>query len=289
MNVRRFLKYIEESNIPKSIKHILCRVSSDNEGSVYLYYPKLFSEAFSLDELPKIDFLCIAAYLYYQSLIYLDSVLDENRVVTNFSFALTCQEEAIKILTDIFGANSIFWDYWNKRKKEHYEAMTIDKELYKKEVVKHQEYYKLADYKSALGKVAIDALHVLSNEKELNVYSKLIQSHKYFSIANQISDDIKDFKIDYNFKQFNWAYYRLKSECDDLGKQDIETLNKQLYLKGVAAKLSKEAIGLCDQAINELSSINADLLLWKGVLFKEKKGNKMAINEMDNYIKSLIA
>ena len=288
MNAEHFLRYIKQSYIPEKIKCTLSDITKSNKNSVYLYYPKLFAEAFSLYKHPKVDLLCVAANLYYHSMIYLDSILDENRATPNLLFVLTCHEEAIKILTDIFGKDSIFWSYWNNRKQEHYSATYIDKELYNKKIINAEEYYKLSDYKSAFGKAAIDALHVLSNKKYLKTYSALIQSHKYFSIANQMSDDIKDFKIDYKFKQFNWAYYRLRNHCD-IGKDDIETLNKKLYIKGIAIKLSKEAIKLCDQAMDELSLINADLLLWKQVLLREKKGNHMFIIETDNYIKSLEA
>ena len=287
MTVGTFLNHIKESAIPKKAKTIISdREFIDNNPRFYLYYPKLFSKAFSLEKNKHIDLLCIAGYLYYQSIIYLDTILDESRRMDRLPIALICQEESIKLLTSIFGKNSVFWKYWNKRKEEYFKAVSIEKKLLKKESVRNKDYYQLADDKEAFGKVAIDALFVLSGEKDLNTYSKLIESHKYFSIAYQINDDIKDFKVDYHIKQFNWGYYQLMKN-HHLNGGDIETLNKQLYLKGIASNLFKKATELCDKAINELSFIDSDL--WKDVLIENKNIFEMSVIEIDSYIKSLIA
>ena len=287
MKVETFLNFIEKAQVPEQAKQALSnREFIDKNPIFYLYYPKLFSNAFLLEKNEHIDSLCIAGYLYYHSIIYLDSILDEIKRVDRLPIVLTCQAESIKLLTDIFGKESVFWTYWNKRNEEYIKAIGIEKKLSEKKAVKNKDYYQLADYKAAFGKVAIDALYVLSGEKDPNTYSKLIESHKCFSIAYQIHDDIKDFKADYINKQFNWAYYQLMKN-HGLEEDNIEILNKQLYLKGVATHLFKKAIGMCNEAIKKLLSINAPL--WKDVLIENKIAFEKPAVEIDNYIKSIVA
>ncbi len=59
----------------------------------------------------------------------------------------------------------MFWEYWDKRKKEYYSAIKIEKELDFNNEVLFSIYEDLADKKSAFGKIAIDCLHILSNNK----------------------------------------------------------------------------------------------------------------------------
>ncbi len=103
-----------------------------------------------------------------------------------------CQEESIKLLTHIFGLRSNFWNYWNLRRKEYLQAFQMEKMLSKDSRHFSIDFYEnIAEKKAAMGKVAIDALHVLDREKNVETYQALLAGHEMFSIGLQLSDDFQ--------------------------------------------------------------------------------------------------
>ncbi|MEM0543887.1 hypothetical protein WFZ85_14840 [Flavobacterium sp. j3] len=251
-----------------------------NNPEFYQNYPSLFSNAFSINE-DYLDFLDISGYLYYQSTIYTDSLIDE-KDISKFLLITICQEESIKILSKFYGLEDNFWKLWNQRRNEYFQAVYIEKELYKKEVVTIEEFEILADQKSAFGKVAIDCLYSL-DKKSKNLYQKLLLSHKYFSVAFQLNDDIQDFKNDFQKGQFNWAIYLLKQE--NLESQNPDVLQKYLYIRGVSKKIYMLAIDYCDKSLDVIKDI--DVPSWKKVIADTKKALISSILEIDNYIELL--
>ena len=123
--------YINELSISNAIKENLALEEFARQNpSYYLKYPAIFNGVFGI-ETEKVDLLCISGFLYYHSMISTDCLYDEE-VDKNSSFYTflpviisTCQEESIKILTDIYGLKSEFWYFWNMRKGEFLKAMQI--------------------------------------------------------------------------------------------------------------------------------------------------------------------
>lgn len=89
--------------------------NSDKSPQYYQYYPRLFSTYYTDIEESVINALCDAGYIYYHSLLLIDSVVDK-KDFSNLLDILMYQEEAIKILSAIYGKDSEFWKYWNNRK-----------------------------------------------------------------------------------------------------------------------------------------------------------------------------
>ena len=123
---------METSEIISKVQLVEQLKSSDVSHQFYQYYPRLFSAYFEGLDPDLISELSDAGYLYYQSTLMLDSLIDDN----NFSFltkALSLQEESIKILTSIFGIDATFWGLWNQRKIEFFDAVKFEKSSIQKQ------------------------------------------------------------------------------------------------------------------------------------------------------------
>ena len=275
-----FLSYL--SNLHNNGELITDLEFIEDNPDFYLYYPKLFSSAFNTNEL-DLENLCIAGYLFYQSTLYLDAVIDTNDN-GKLNAAMICQEEAIKLLTSIFGINSNYWELWNTRRNEYLKAVYIEKSYSKsKSLVTIEKYGHLADLKSAFGKAALDALYILDGEIENATYNNLLESHKLFSIAFQINDDVLDFKEDFINGQFNWAIYT--TNIDDGEAIEIDKLKKLFYIRGNAKKLFSEAISYLNKALEKVKHIKVPL--WKTEVLNLKVKFQNSIVEIDNYLELL--
>lgn len=213
-NKEKVLRYIQEyiNNIPINTtfkEQILDFYFISNNPGYYIDYPFLFANAFEVEDEIILFQLSTAGFLYYKSTILLDRILDSNTSINKTLPLVTiCQEECVKILSSIFHLHSEYWELWNKRKEEFFNAFIIDYKTHA--IYSYEDYENLADWKSALGKLAIDALYLLSSRKDENIYKKALLAHKYFYCAFQAMDDILDFREDIDSKQFNIGYWALK-------------------------------------------------------------------------------
>lgn len=193
--------YINQLRLPEKCKRgILNTDFYKNNPAYYLNYPYLFLKGANKED--NIVKLCIAGALYYQSVIYVDRVLDKDiRLSDAFLVISVCTEETIKILSSFIPADSDFWKIWNKRKFEFLQAYKDDRTG---EINTNEAFLMHSDQKAAFGKLAIDALYYmrLISEEEYKAY---LQIHKYFYGAFQILDDISDIREDFEKQQFNIA------------------------------------------------------------------------------------
>ena len=104
----------------------LQNIGNEKSPSFYKNYPDLFSRYFKKVLKEQIEDLSKAGYFYYHSVLSLDTIVDDGEV-EELPKMLILQEESIKLLTSIYGLNSSFWDFWNKRKKEYFEALKRSK------------------------------------------------------------------------------------------------------------------------------------------------------------------
>ncbi len=270
-----YQNYIEKLMLPQKIKEQISY--NRREHSVYyLFYPYLFKDAFKEGCSEKIEALSIAGFLYFQSVLYTDKVLDSQVTGEKTSqynlLSMMCLEEAIKILASVFPLNSSFWTFWNKRRSEYLSAYKNDKIDFGNNFsdIEISFFYDLADHKSAFGKVAIDCLLILSeggmSPENVAIHEKLTQSHRHFSIGRQLYDDICDLKEDFINKQTNFALYKLQKACLQEGinfenLNDIE-LEKYMYVLGVADELLGLAITHFEIAIELSKTKPSDLQIW---------------------------
>ena len=279
------LSYLKnESLLPDEIKTIIRDESFFRiNPTYYMYYPYLFCvESLAIKEfLMK---LSVVGFFLYRSTLLQDDILDKKE--GNGSSAIIAnelQKEAIKILVTLFDEGSVFWQNWEKRKKEYFKGYKLDKSLIDLETF--DEFVELCDYKSSIGKVAIDCIAAkFPNSMQ---FSKLYKSHQYFYVAFQILDDIEDINEDRQNKQFNIAYYEL--ECE-LKKREIfiadveeENLKKYLHLTGVSNHLRKKAL----YYLNKAESIANDygLVQWSSEIQRLHNTVISHILNTDGYIK----
>ena len=261
--------YLESNSYPTEVvEEIISDDFIQANPSYYLYYPYLFNGYFQVYDKETLNLLSIAGFLYYRAVIIIDRIFDDKKSKHNFQkyfIANICQEETIKILSSFFGEKPKFWKTWNLRKFEYAKAYKLDKTL--KSINDITEFEALADYKSAFGKIAIDCLFHLSETKDKELYTSLLISHKYFYVAFQILDDIKDYIEDVENKQFNISKHKLiqklQSENDSIDLYTLDQQKKLIYLKGIAENLYEKATNYLDQSIKLQSRFsNENTQLW---------------------------
>ena len=236
----------------------------DIPSEFYLVYPFLFADAFDIVDKKTLEKLSLAGALMYKSILVFDQLVDKKVVRSkkemfiSFQVIQILQEETIKLLTDIFGRESSFWNYWEQRRSEYNAALELEHKISEK--CSQNLFYNIADHKSAFGKVAIDACHVLSGKYYTDTYKNLLESHRQFSIGVQITDDIKDLKEDAENRQFNWAaqsiYQYLNHQKIDVGQLKTFDINKLLYIEGIASQLIHDSLDHLEKAIT-ISSTKA--------------------------------
>ncbi|MTI86864.1 MAG: hypothetical protein FH748_02725 [Balneolaceae bacterium] len=283
---RFYVNYIQSLSVATSVKQrLLDEKVFSGAFTFYLFYPRLFSNAFNVSDDETLKHLSISGFLYYQSLINLDRAYDsKHRVLTlgNMSIIVSCQEEAIKILSQLFGCASGFWKYWNQRKQNYQKAQQMEQE---EAVTEISQYYDLADYKSEFGKVAIDALHLLSGKKYQEKYEHLLQAHRCFSIANQFVDDIQDIIEDREQGQFNWVLRHLslllEEQDKDIEKITDEEVKKHLYSLNLADYYYEKADHYYKKALEYTEGTGAGL--WENNLRKIHSENAQRIDTIRGY------
>ncbi len=235
---------------------VIQNIGKDKSPSFYKNYPSLFANYFNEVSEEQVDVLSKAGYQYYHSVLSLDAIIDDGNF-EEIPKMITLQEESIKLLTSVFGLESQFWSFWNQRKKEYFEAVKIEKSLYKTDNIDFEIYEDLADKKSAFGKVAIDSLFTLQDNKDNDTYQKLLISHKYFSAGFQLYDDVKDFEEDFEKGQFNFAIEQLRQEVyfDQYGN-NVKILNKLLFIKEIGQEILSKSISQFETAITILKGLS---------------------------------
>lgn len=211
----------------------------------YERYPAIFHQYFPTISPETVQILSEAGFSFYRSVLQLDAIIDKKEFHHLFS-VLDLQEDAIKKLSQVFPENPLFWELWQQRKTEYKEAVSLEKELFN--LFSEEKYTEVADKKSAFGKVAIDSLYVLTEEKNEELYNNLLQSHRFFSLGFQIYDDIDDFREDFHGKQFNIAAHELSKKFDFKKYPDVETLNKIFYITGLGFELLQKSINSFEKA-----------------------------------------
>jgi hypothetical protein len=292
-----FLKHIQTTDLSQQVKDIFFdqRFFNGNDfPDAYIYYAEMFASAFSHGGHDKIDLLNIAGYLYFRSILCFDKWSDKG-VIDKRSIILgnACQEEALRILLDIFQKESLFWEFFKKRKEEFLSAQKIDKDQRRK--LTFEIFEDLADFRSTFGKLAIDSLFVLNNGTDNDTYETLLKSHRLFSIGFQIIDDIQDFKADYYIKQKNICHTLLANSLLRRGinykNVDLPLLHKHLYVHGIVEDLLLKADDYFERAKLLVSGDNfkEKVTLWINLINHKQREAKVFLLQIRAYEKTLVA
>ncbi|WP_345235767.1 prenyltransferase/squalene oxidase repeat-containing protein [Hymenobacter saemangeumensis] len=271
----KFIAYVGKMALNNFFKHLVTDEHFISKAlPAYLYYPLLFNEAFQYHEPEKLEKLCLAGFFYYRSLIELDDIVDSTHPTKRPYAPLVssiCQEEAIKLLSSLFPLDSIFWCYWGNRRDEYLNAVAQDKA--NPITIPLPAYETHAEQKSAFGKIAIDSLHVLTEEKYLSVYEQLLKAHRHFSVGFQLLDDVKDYRKDAENAQINWAHMALNEHASrqqyELNNWPLAKRHSYLHLSGVANKLLKQSNTCFSQALEIAQALG--LHAWQETIVRQNK------------------
>ncbi len=257
--------YMKTTALPEKIVSSIVDEKFIKENPVYYtYYPYLFNKTFKVEDKQVLNKLSLAGFLYYKAVILVDKIFDTQSQKESFFLYLVsdiCKEESIKLLSSLFPVKHQFWKSWNSRKLQYVKAFEIDQTSH--DISSYEEFEQLADFKSAFGKVAIDALYHFSAMGDVVLYSNLLNSHKLFYAAFQITDDVIDLKEDIENNQFNIAYYELQREIgkEEIKEKSIKELKNAMYLNGIVVKLYDKALYYLEKAKEIIKSYN--LPEWK--------------------------
>jgi hypothetical protein len=260
-------------------------IANDRSPNFYKNYPRLFSNYFEAIDEEILFQLSQAGYLYYHATLLVDGLIDDKEF-DQLPLIMHLQEETIKSLTSIYGSKSIFWKYWNNRKNEYFNAVETERKLNYDRVLRFTDYADLADQKSSFGKIAIDCIYLLSNQKNDARYHALLRSHYYFSVGFQLYDDVKDYREDLEKGQFNWAIYEQRKMMDNAPlKLDYGVLHKLLFINGIGQKVLGKSISCFRQALEILDPhIESE---WKGILIETKEIIENYLDSTIGYVKTL--
>lgn len=260
------------------------------ETKYYLLYPDLFYQPFFdkavdyTDE--KLNKLSVAGYCVFLYASVSDNQLDQkdNLEKAMDESALAAFKDTFQaLLLELFPADSYFWYQFEQHKKSFYSAALKDG-AYTQALLANQgnlaaaprisweDYIRLAIQKSAFGKAALDALFVLSGANRQEVYTTLLESHRYFTIAATIQDDIQDFTEDLLNPQINYAHTCLLNKISSTNgtvPSDPERMKKLFYLNGAATELLDLAIEQLDKA--EALVADLEVPLWKLFVRQRKR------------------
>ena len=266
-------EYVDKLYLPEKYREQIRNTDFyRNNPAYYINYPYLFLKGENRDI--NISKLCIAGALYYQSIIYIDRVLDMDIPLSKaFLVISVCTEETIKILSSFILPESDFWEIWNKRKFEFLQAYKDDRIG---QICTIEDFLMHSDRKAAFGKLAIDALYYMNiiNEKE---YDEYLQIHRYFYGAFQILDDISDIREDYKKNQYNIAIATVnknQKESDTLNTG--EAVSKAFYTGGLYEELFVLAGKWVDKARKIASQYNLNYMveecnkLWNMIVIQQQ-------------------
>ena len=280
---------LSSTHLPNQLRAFLLNRSKDEivSDEIYLQYPQLFANSYTTVEPKPIEFLNIAGYLYYKSVLLMDKLIDTNSIKNKAETLMIIsklQEESIKYLATVFKLESPFWKLWNKRQQEYFYAMQLEKQIAQNP--SYKKYQQIADLKAAFGKVAIDCLHILSEEADKEKYTQLLQSHFHFSVGLQLLDDLYDLEEDLKNQQFNWAYHecitQLKKKEYDTDKMELSEIKKLIYVKGINTHIRKKALQEFKKSKALAQPYKA--MSWISIVEKQETQIKLAIDQIEGYM-----
>jgi len=242
-------KYLRKNLNIDGLDSLLDDYEFNRYAEFYNYYPFLFYDTFGNVAIENISKINIASFLCFKSVVINDELVDSKSKIEDFEFkkllSQTCYKEARKLLHHIFNHKSLFWTYWEKRISEIQKTKKLDSNYTIKNIT-YKEYEEFADGKSAMAKLAIDSLYILSGNKEETLYNDLLTLQKHYSVSMQLFDDLFDVAEDNENKQFNIASYyltrRLKKQDITASEISLNEFEKYLFLTDIDGLILRKAI-----------------------------------------------
>lgn len=211
---------------------------NDGESSTQFYYNLLdyLNPAYNISTIHIFD-LRNAAYIYFESLIILDGVLDKSYSTFKVLEAISGIEKSIRLLSNLFSHDHPFWVDFERCKLHYYEAVQKEKVIStSKSLFNELDFEGIATGKSSVCYALVHALSHLSKEQDGKRDKDIIQCLGHLHLAFQCKDDIDDFIDDLNNGQSTYAHIlaleKHKSETGRDFNGSYDLLHRYFYVSG---------------------------------------------------------
>jgi squalene-hopene/tetraprenyl-beta-curcumene cyclase len=258
--------------------------------------PYVFIEAFpSLisTQSTQVESLAVAGQLFANSLVICDDLIDgvsvRNPKAARVIDLVAMQFEAYSLLYAIFPANAVFWDRFREYLGDYAKACSQEKSftLGKRS---WQEYDEALAIDINIGKTGV-AKTTIAGLAELEQSDRLMkplqESISYFYLANQMLDDLLDWKDDLRSSIPSLLLSRIVQESPHkyLGKElefQIKDLTRQVYYDGHAHYVLNLALQFLDKAEN--LKIDLPNLSWWDITGKLRYRCQALIQDTDKIV-----
>lgn len=233
----------------------------------YFFYPWLFEDVFPGLKRETLDQLCIIAQLYAEAVIQIDKVIDyqlwNTSEVMKTLVIVSSQHKfasGIQRLSWLFGSDSPFWATYNRLLNDYVCQIFEEKTCKSLDVPSQSDMERHARNKVALTKILTAAMAELTGKKD--VLPALEASQDLFSIGYQLYDDVKDWRIDYQNRQYSYFLKVAFESFDYQGRiadndfPDINYLNRQLYISNFILSMLQLAADYMERAKEAVDGVN---------------------------------
>lgn len=241
--------------------------------SLYSLYPLLFRDIFQMKK-NKLDRLILFSHHHFTSLFIIDKIYD-SQIIENPMELLVLLEQYSRQVT--------FLDSLKIRKEKNvldsinntFTGLYKEKYVYKHNAILTLDEEKIYAYdKYSFAKIALTVYRTFADDFISDkVFKDLCISHDYFAYGRQILDDIEDFHVDYENKQFNiyTNRYFLKYGVQPFPKFEISLflellLESKKYFTEALNILSKKStywsryidfyLKICNKYLNHFKNID---------------------------------
>lgn len=242
---------------------------------LYTYYPYLFYDEFQSVSIETFRKIAISGLLCLKSILINDELIDSNDLIDpiNLLHSNFLYRKCLNILSSLFISSSDFWCFFSKYNIEFTNAVLVERAKHFGMVspFPFSEFEVIAKGKAAMAKYVTAALAVLSNKSQK--IEKLEISQDYFNIGFQLYDDLKDWKKDYQNRNYSYLLTtivyenQLTEEIKSYNPHNLETIGKMIYLSKAADDQLNRAIYSFHKAIENakncslwLEKINESIL-----------------------------
>lgn len=221
--------------------------------------------------------LNLAANFYYWHLVLSDQVIDGHNggpTLERMLLLRDLQRRVMRILCKIFPPDSVFWSDLEEYEKQCALALLAERRHYWEtyRAYPEKEFIQIASGKAAIAKIFVIALALQFKRPDL--IEPLSRSQDFFHIAYQLSDDLKDWRKDYEAKQYSFILskviesHNLQNEVNSPPRPDVDTIGNMLYYSGVAEMGLDMCIDYLSQALRAVEQIHCPT--WKSTIEQAK-------------------
>jgi squalene-hopene/tetraprenyl-beta-curcumene cyclase len=244
---------------------------ADERDIISDYFPYLFISAFPSVTTSQSRPLAIAGQLLANSLVLYDGMMDDAPIAAPKGALLQAQAmqfEAYHLLQKLFPSEAVFWEHFRQYLVEYANACLQEQRFVSGERP-WREYtetlaIQIAIGRSGVARTAIAGLVELDQNDQL--LSLLEESINHFFLANQMLDDLVDWKEDLRRGIPSLLLSRVVNEWPvKLSRKDLESqlesLARKVYYRRHAHYVLEIALESLDRA-DHLKSELPDLLWW---------------------------